>query len=142
MRQARAVWAEFCHLRSSNDDPPDFLCPKGTDTWCKYIKARDSNEQYDHSKHTHIPKIVMEEIRPNFKDLSNTVLLIKCFHGGAQNSNESLNSVIWARIPKNTFVIKQTLELGVYEEVACFNVGNVARYKILKKLGISLGQHF
>lgn len=138
----RAVWAEFCHLRSTNDDPQHLLCPEGPDTWCKYIKARDNNDQYDHSIHTHIPNIVMEEIRPIFKDLSNPVLLRKCLHGGTQNSNESLNSVIWSPVPKCTFVMKQTLEFGGYEAVACFNMGNVARCKILKKLGISPGKSF
>ena len=34
-----------------------------------------------------------------------------------------------------------TLEIGVYEAIACFNLGNIARCKILAKLGIFPGKN-
>ena len=37
--------------------------------------------------------------------------LEKCLLGKTQNANESFNSTIWERIPKNTFVTLPTLEL-------------------------------
>lgn len=37
--------------------------------------------------------------------------------------------------------MKQTLEFGVYEAVACYNMGNIAKCQILKKLGFSPGQN-
>ena len=42
-----------------------------------------------------------------FKDAK----LEKCLLGKTQNANESFNSTIWERIPKNTFVTLPTLEL-------------------------------
>ena len=35
----------------------------------------------------------------------------KCLLGKTQNANESFNSTIWERIPKNTFATLPTLEL-------------------------------
>lgn len=35
--------------------------------------------------------------------------------------------------------MKETLQLGVHEAVACFNDGNIIKCKILSKLGVSPG---
>ncbi|GFU48789.1 uncharacterized protein TNCV_4468391 [Trichonephila clavipes] len=45
-------------------------------------------------------------------DLANPELLKKCLHGGTQNPNESVNNVIWSRVPKKTFVQLEVLSLG------------------------------
>lgn len=108
-----AVWATFCHLQSSNDIPTHGLCPVGEGSWCKFQRAKAKGERYDHIDHFHLPKIIMTEIKPIFEDLAKTDLLRKCLHGGTQNQNESLNNIIWSRIPKSTFVLRKTLELGV-----------------------------
>lgn len=137
----QAIWAEFYHLISSNKEPVHGLCPKDETTWCKYQKAVINKVKYDHDQHTHLPAAVMNEIKPIFRDLAHPDLLKKCLHGGTQNPSESLNSVIWSRIPKSTFVLKSTLELGVYEAVTSFNEGNIAKCKILKQLRIIPGMN-
>jgi hypothetical protein len=43
---------------------------------------------------------VMDAIKPLFGDLASVNLLKGCLHGKTPNPNESLNSVIWTRIPK------------------------------------------
>ena len=40
-----------------------------------------------------------------------------------QNSNKAINSVIWKRCPKDVFVGRQTLELGVSSAVISYNDG-------------------
>lgn len=134
-----AVWATYFHLMSSNESPSHGACPTGLDSWCKYQKAISEGKPYDHKAHTHLPEPVMKVIKPIFKDLSNEALLRKCLHGQTQNPSESLNSVIWSRIPKTTFVMLNTLELGVYEAVASFNMGNVVKCNVLEKCGINPG---
>ena len=83
----------------------------------------------------------MTEIKLILKDLAAPELLKKCLHGGTQNPSESLNNMIWSRIPKRTFVLLSTLEIGEYEAIACFNLRNIARCKILAKLGIFPGKN-
>lgn len=136
-----AVWAEYFHLISTNEEPAHSLCPKTADTWCKYQQAVQKNELYDHNKHFHIAPVVMEEIKQIFRDLADPRLLVKCLHGQTQNPSESLNSVVWSRIPKTTLVMKGTLEFGVYEAIACFNKGNIIKCEVLKKLGIVPGKN-
>lgn len=108
-----AIWAEYLHLMSSNNNPCHTFCPTDDDTWCKYQQAMKDRKEYDHEKHFHLPSTVKKFIKPVFADLSDPLLLKKCLKGKTQNVNESLNNIIWTRIPKNVFVTLDTLRLEV-----------------------------
>lgn len=77
----------------------------------------------------------MKVIKPIYKGLSDPALLKTCLHGKTQNSNESINSVIWNRLPKTIFVAIQTLKLGVSDAILCFNEGVVGKVNVLERLG-------
>lgn len=134
-----AIWAQYFHMISTNEHPAHSLCPRTADSWCKYQKAKINGEEYDHRQHNHVKPIVMELIKPIFRNLTDRTLLAKCLHGKTQNPSESLNNVIWSRVPKTTFVMKETLKLGAYEAIACFNKGNIVKCEVLHKLGITPG---
>lgn len=74
-----------------------------------------------------------------FRDLAAPELLKKCLHGRTQNPNESVNAVIWSRIPKTVFVGLETLHFGVYDAIITFNDGNIARCEVLNSMGIKIG---
>lgn len=106
-----AIWAEYFHMGSTDEFPNHRNCPTEQDFWFRWKIALIKKEKYKYDEHTHLPPSVMLEIRHIFKDLSTEFLLIKCVpastkcarwcvHGGSQNASESLNSVIWNRIPK------------------------------------------
>ncbi|GFS56148.1 uncharacterized protein TNCV_1650651 [Trichonephila clavipes] len=80
-------------------------------------------------------------MRPVFRDLANPELLKKRLHGGTQNPNESVNNVIWSRVPKKTFVQLEVLSLGTYDAVSSFNMGNVSKLEILRKMCIEPGDY-
>lgn len=135
----KAVWALFFHNLSTDETPVHGLCPKGPDSWCKYNRYHGSDKVY---KHIHsLPEAVMETIKPIVRDLSETELLKKCLHGRTQNQNESVNHVIWTRIPKNVFVEIATLHFGVYDAIATYNKGNIIKCEVLKKLGLTSGKY-
>ncbi|GFX49795.1 uncharacterized protein TNCV_3073481 [Trichonephila clavipes] len=137
MRQG--IWAIFLHKISTDENPQHGFCPSGPDTWCRYKKAQLENKVYHH-KHK-LPVAVVEAIRPIFRDLSDPELLKKCLHGNTQNPNESINNVIWSRVPKKTFVHLETLSFGTYDAIASFNKGNTTKLDILKKLNIEPGYY-
>lgn len=136
------VWPEYFHLLSSNANLNHGLCPKGSYSWCKFQKSVASNTEYDHSKHFHFPLVVMEKIKPIFKNLSESELLKKCLHGKSQNPNESVNQIIWSCLPKTVFVGINTLHLGVYDAANTFNKGNIVRSQVFKKLEMLVGKNF
>ena len=126
-----AVWAIYFPVQSNNAKPTHNLCPKDEDTWCKFNQSLRTKEHYDHQKHFHLPEAVMLEMKPIFRDLSETSLLEKCLSGKSQNPNESLNNVIWARISKRTCVSTETLKFGTFEAVSTYNEGYVTKIKIM-----------
>ena len=44
--------------------------------------------------------------------------------------------MIWHRVPKHTYVGRQTFKTGVYDAVPQFNIGNLSTLRIFKSLGI------
>lgn len=137
MRQA--IWAIFLHKVSTDENPQHGFCPSGADTWCKFKKAETIGQTYKHKNTLPVP--VVEAMRPIFRDLSNPDLLKKCLHGNTQNPNESVNNVIWSRVPKKTFIQIEALSLGTYDAISSFNLGNKTKLETLRKLGIEPG-HF
>ncbi|GBN50773.1 hypothetical protein AVEN_36179-1 [Araneus ventricosus] len=121
---------------SDDENPQHGFCPSDPDTWCKFKKA----ELLGSSFHN-LPVAVVEAMGPIFKDLSHPDLLKKCLHGSTQNPNESVNNVIWTRVPKKTFVHIEVLSLGTYDATSTFNIGNVTKLQILKKLNIEPGDY-
>lgn len=83
----------------------------------------------------------MKPIKPIFRDLSESNLLKKCFHGRTQNCNEALNNVIWTRIPKNNFVSLPTLRLGVWDAINTYNTGALGKVQVLEKLCKDAGRN-
>lgn len=133
------VRALFYHKQSTDENPHHELCPKGENSWCSFQKSVANKLPYSHKNSVPVP--IMDFIKPVFKSLSDRSLLRKFLHGQTQNPNESVNSVIWARLPKIGFVGIKTLHLGVYDTVSTFNCGNVTKCMILQKLGITIGKN-
>ncbi|GFW80445.1 uncharacterized protein TNCV_2945771 [Trichonephila clavipes] len=129
----QAIWAIFLHKLSTDEKPQhmDFV---------PLIQIRGANLKAELLGRLIITKIVylwmLWEIV--FRDLANPELLKKCLHGGTQNPNESVNNVIWSRVPKKTFVQLEVLSLGTYDAVSSFNMGNVSKLEILRKCVLSL----
>lgn len=137
----KACWAVFFHIQSSNNSPQHLFCPAGLDSWCKYNKAFYLKEKYNHKKHFHIPTVVMKELKPIFKSLSDRVLLQKCLKGKTQNPNESLNNLIWSYLPKRVFVRLDTLDFGVSEAVLSFNDGFISKVRLFQQLQLKAGRN-
>ncbi|GFT79595.1 uncharacterized protein TNCV_3177451 [Trichonephila clavipes] len=135
----QAIWTIFLHKLSTDEKPQHGFCPPDSDTWCKFKKAELLGETYHHKNS--LPVDVVEAMRPVFRDLANPELLKKCLHGGTQNPNESVNNVIWSRVPKKTFVQLEVLSLGTYDAVSSFNMGNVSKLEILRKMCIEPGDY-
>lgn len=135
----QAVWAIYFHVMSTNDNPTHELCPKDENTWCKYNKAKMDNLLYDHTNHFHLPSSIMEVLKPTFRALSDPELLKKCLKGKTQNPNESLNNLIWSRVPKRTFVSLDTLRFGVFDAVLSFNEGYLSKINVMEELGFVAG---
>ncbi|GFO04327.1 hypothetical protein PoB_003083200 [Plakobranchus ocellatus] len=97
---SRAIWAAFFHSTDRHHD-----CPAGSDSWCWFqrdIAAGIAEPQLSTRKtSTFMNELVAEHVKGVYERLTDPSLLKRCLLGKAQNSNESLHSLIWARCPKH-----------------------------------------
>ncbi|GFV40936.1 uncharacterized protein TNCV_2665271 [Trichonephila clavipes] len=141
MRQA--IWAIYCHYRSTDEEPMHHFCPIGDTSWCKYQKAVATNSVSIFKHKNIVPIAVMDEIKPIIAELSAPKLLKKCVGGKTQNANESFNSTVWKYCPKTSVCgsFKNIVDIAVNEDIVMFNEGMTGRIKIMKALGFKIG-HF
>ncbi|KAE8745984.1 hypothetical protein FOCC_FOCC007346 [Frankliniella occidentalis] len=135
----RNIWAIFYHIRSRDSKPQHKFCPKGPNSWCKYVNAKRDGSLQNFKHKNSLPVVVMDAIKPVFVDLTKEDLLQRCVGGHTQNSNESFNAVIWKNVPKSVFCGKTTLDVGVADAVLTFNNGQKGRLKVLSALNIIPG---
>lgn len=90
-----------------------------------------TGETHKHKNST--PVSIIKFIKPVFESLSEGELSQKCLHKQTQNPNESVNSVIWARMPKSGFVGIKTLYFGACEAISTFNIGHLTKCNTCRK---------
>ena len=125
-----SILASLFHCVSSKRRNLHTHCPDGPESWRRY-KQDVANNTHLYKPGPGLPDNILALIRPIYIRLSND-LLTKCLDGKTQNQNESLNGMIWNRLPKTVFVGAEVLNFGVYDAVAHFNIhGNKAAVNIL-----------
>ena len=134
-----AIYARLMHVCSSKVNNYHWkYCPPGSDSLCSYQRDIANNTNL-HVPGYGLPVSVMKHVKNIFLELSSDALLSRCLHGRTQIQNESFNASIWNRIPKHRFVKLQTFEIGTYDAVAHFNVGNSATLRINDAVGLERG---
>ncbi|GBL77772.1 hypothetical protein AVEN_152981-1 [Araneus ventricosus] len=68
---------------------------------------------------------------PVYQRLASTEILNRCTSPKTQNQNESLQTVIWNKCPKEVFVSKSRLELAVTSAASEFNFDCVTSLRLM-----------
>ena len=135
----KAVGAILWHSTNFQDDNYRHrFCPSGTTSWCKWKKNQEEGSKKSKST-INLPIWIHDLLKPIFVDLSSDELLNKCLHGKTQNANEAFNNIIWIKCPKNIFLERNALEIGVNSAVLEFNEGPLAIHSVLKHFNIDSG---
>ena len=114
--------------------------PPGETSWCKF-QADIANGTNKYVEKTGLPTYLRDKLLPIFQDLGSRDLLSKCMHGSTQNNNESLNGFVWTKCPKEIFVERYVLEIGVCSAVLNFNSGLAGIINVLQDVGVLI-RHF
>ena len=138
----RDIMASFLHTSSTDENPQHDLCPKGSDSWCFFQKARAlGGPPNTHNKmkvHFTLNRQERQIVFGVYKDLSNDDLLRRCLGGHTQNSNEALHSKIWNTLSKNKFFGLKTVRYGIAHTVLVHNMG-YAGGSVVSRLGFTNG---
>ena len=134
-RMKSAVWATLLHCILTDDEPHHNRCDPA---WCVFRWAEDSGEtppsHADHVSSCFLTNEVAEQMLPVYTSMSDHQLLSWMCHGGTQNQNESLNSHIWLRCPKTTFMGKARVNAAVARVLLSFNEGTIQLSLVMNKL--------
>lgn len=137
-----AIWSTYNHYSSTEQKPNHGQCPNGEDSWCSHQRAKASNQLVTYKQdYQPLPSDVLTAIKQIYEALSEEDLLERCVGGFNQNSNESLNQLIWKISPKNLNTSSTTGQLAAYIAASIFNEGIKALLKILNELGVNSGSN-
>ena len=137
----RDIAAALYHCCEFNtDEQRHMFCPKNDMSWCKY-QADIINNTNTYKYKTGIHNKIFRLVKPVFMELSDDELLKKCLHGKTQNANESVNGVIWKKCPKDIYVGRSTLEMGVDSAIISFNFGAIRLLDVFKEYGLPDALH-
>lgn len=128
------IWAGLLHSMSTDENPLHTRC---SPTWCWYRRAEESSRTPEsHKGHSanFLSKEVGQQLIPVYHRMSSDSLLQRMQHGGTQNANECLNSVIWARCPKTVFVGRSRVAAAASMAIATFNEGASAMLSVMERL--------
>lgn len=75
-----------------------------------------------------------KKLIPLYHRMSSDSLLQRMKHGGTQNANECLNSVIWPRCRKTVFLGKNRVEAAASMAISIFNEGASAMLSVMDRL--------
>jgi hypothetical protein len=115
-------------------------CPQGESSWCKWKQDQASGTStYDGSDC--LPEVFLQDLTPTFLALSDTKLLERCVRGTTQNSNECLNSLVWARCPKHKHHGIKVVRCAVASAVCHFHSGAASRENVKRRLSTPAGHH-
>ena len=128
------IWAGLLHSMSTDDNPMHTRCSA---RWCWFRKAEEEGKKPDSHKHhagNFLKRDIGQKLIPVYHRMSSDSLLKRMQHGGTQNANECLNSVIWSRCPKTVFVGKGRVEAAASMAISTFNEGASAMLAVMERL--------
>ena len=113
-------------------------CSDGNESWCGYKRDKvNKTSTYKHGKS--LPLEMSLQMKPVYARVDDKELLRKCLDGNTLNQNESFNGMIWQQVPKSIYIRSDAFQLGVYDAMAHFNIGNQATITVFEALGMKSG---
>ena len=131
----KSVLAVLWHCTDlANMEERHKFCPRNEGSWCKFWQKKS-----DYKFSVNLPEVIHELLLPIFMSLRADDLLSRCLDGTTQNPNEAFNHIVWKKCPKDTFVSKKVLDIGVASAVIHFNDGFGDFQKLFDRLNFGIG---
>ncbi|GFV96438.1 uncharacterized protein TNCV_2943711 [Trichonephila clavipes] len=132
-----SVIAAFFHCVSGKNNSLHGQCPKGSESWCRYQRAKAAGSPLKEIEQG-LPNKIINQIKPTYLKLGNETLLKKCLHGKTQICNESYNNILWNIVPKNIFIGLETFRLGALLALILYNSGYAGILSVIRNVNGSL----
>ncbi|CAF0947644.1 unnamed protein product, partial [Didymodactylos carnosus] len=131
----------FHHIKSPDRNKQHEHCPDGLNSWCAYKRSLLDPEykSIDEKKQELCLDPIFSQILDKMiNDLTNSELLRRCVKGLTQNSNESINFIVWSIIAKNKYHNYTSIRGAAATAVIIFNSGQCGLLEFLETTGIKI----
>lgn len=96
----RAAYYHYIKTEDGNDEEQHQYCQTASNTWCFYHKKKMTSSHNDtnikkRKDRNFLDPVFRDVLQPIINKLTSKELLRRCLRGMTQNSNESLNSIVW-----------------------------------------------
>jgi hypothetical protein len=100
-----------------------------------------TNKNEDEIKNkSRLDPVFLDLLQKMIKDLSSKELLSRCVRGLTQNSNESLNSVVWSILSKSKYHGFSSIQGAAATASVYFNGGRASLLEFFEQSGIKINE--
>ena len=134
-KMKKAVMASLYHSIMLKDDKVRHqFCPSGDTSWCKF-RMLGNMENAPH----HLEPVFLDILEPLYTNrLASFELLSRCLPGVTQNVFESINSILWQKVPKHKFHETKRVHIGACSTVIYYNQGATGKFSVLTLMSLPL----
>ena len=87
----------------------------------------------------HLEPVFLDVLEPLYINrLASFELLSQCLPGVTQNVLESINSILWQKVPKHKFHGTKRVHIGACSTVICYNHGATGKFSVLTLMYLPL----
>ena len=134
-KMKKAVMASLYHSIMLKDDKVRHqFCLSGGTSWCK-LRRLGNMENAPH----HLQSVFLDILKPLYTNrLASFELLPHCLPGVTQNVLESINSILWQKVPKHKFHGTKRVHVDACSTVIYYNQGLTGKFSVLTLMSLPL----
>ena len=110
------------------------FCPSGDTSWCKFRRLGNMENALHHLK-----PVFLDILEPLYTNcLASFKLLSRCLPGVTQNALESINFILWQKVPRHKFHGTKRVHIGACSTVIYYNQGATGKFSVLTLMSLPL----
>ena len=135
VKMKKAVMASLYHSIMLKDNKVRHqFCPSGDTSWCKFRRLGNM----ENAPH-HLEPVFLDILEPLYTNrLASCELLSQCLPRVTQNVLESINSILWQKVPKHKFHGTKRVHIGACGTVIYYNKGATGKFSVLTLMSLPL----
>ena len=134
-KMQKAVIASLYHSIMLKDNKVRHqFCPSGDTSWCKFRRLGNME-----NAPRHLEPAFLDIPEPLYTNrLASFELLSRCLPKVTQNVLESINSILWQKVPKHKFHGTKIVHIGACSTVIYYNQGAIGKFIVLTLVSLPL----
>ena len=108
---------------------------KKEDGWCDSKMGKTLEDKSHHLDVSKVPG-AFKGITDQYSRLTSTTLLKRCISAKTTNQQESLNNLVWSKLPKRKYHGRTRVEMAANSAILNWCFGNKCHEMVLRELGI------